>query len=186
MRIRFALPGDRIATIEEFEGLEGIYQHEDGMLRASRIGKVTYDMKQRYVRVNGLKSMLIPKKDDHVIGFIHMLTSNSANIRIVYINDLKSDARFDAIYIGRGKVKVHNMFRVGDMVRAKVVSILNGYIHVTFKDGNFGVIYTRCNQCGGEVVKLNAEEVKCVECNTVSSRKLADDYGNLNTIWRCN
>ncbi|MCS7141339.1 MAG: exosome complex RNA-binding protein Csl4 [Candidatus Nitrosocaldus sp.] len=184
MRVRFTLPGDRIATIEEFEGLDGVYQHSDGMLRASRVGKVTYDLKQRYVRVNGLKSILLPKVGDHVIGFVHMLTSNSANIRIVYINELRSDARFDAIYIGRGKIKVQNMFRVGDMVRAKVASILNGYIHVTFRDSNLGVIYTRCNQCGGEVVRLNAEEVKCVECNAVSSRRLAEDYGNVNAL-RC-
>ncbi len=185
MKSRFVIPGDKVATIEEFEGLEGIYQHDDGMLRASRIGKITYDLKQRYVKVNGLKSILLPKKDDHVIGFIHILSSNSANIRIVYINGHRSDARFDAIYIGRGKMKVQNMFRVGDMVRAKVISVLNGYIHVTFKDSNLGVIYTKCNHCGGDVVRLNSEEIKCIECNTVSSRKLADDYGNINAIWRC-
>lgn len=185
MRVEFTLPGDKIATIEEFEGLDGVYQHSDGVLRASRIGKATYDLRQRYVKVNGIKSMLLPKNDDHVIGFVHTITSNSASIRIVYINGAKSDARFDALYIGRGRAKVQNMFRVGDMVRAKVVNILNGYIHVTFKESNLGVVYTRCSQCGGEVVRLNAEEVKCVECNAVSSRKLADDYGNINAIWRC-
>ncbi len=181
---KIALPGDDVATIEEFFSSDNTYEY-NGSIRSTSIGRVVYDIKGRVVKVNALKDIKIPNKDDYIIGFVHSTLTNTANVRILSVNGRKSDARFDALYISRGKVKVYNMFRVGDIVRAKVLSLLNGHIYLTFKDDNLGVIYTRCSSCGGEVVKVSSEEVKCIECNLTSSRKLASDYGNIDALASC-
>ncbi len=73
------------------------------------------------------------------------------------------------------------MFRVSDIVRAKVVSLLNANIHITFHDENLGVLYTACHSCGSNVIKVDGR-VKCVECSTVEERKLAQDYGKVDLI----
>jgi exosome complex component CSL4 len=178
------LPGDEIATIEEFLSSNNTYEY-DGSIRSTRIGKVLYDIKSKIVRVNAIKSIQMPNRGDYILGFVHALVTNTASIRVLCINDVKSDARFDAIYISRGKIKANSMFRIGDIVRARVASLINGYIHITFKDDNLGVIYTRCSSCGGEVVKISNEEVKCIECNLISTRKLAGDYGNISALKLC-
>ncbi len=181
---KVVLPGDEIATIEEFSSSNHTYEY-DGSIRSTSIGKVIYDIKSRIVKVNVIKSVQVPNKGDYIIGFVHSLVTNIASIRVLCINSIKSDARFDALYISRGKIKAHSMFRIGDIVRARVVSLLNGYIYITFKDDNLGVIYTRCSGCGGEVVKISNEEVKCIECNLISTRKLASDYGEINVLALC-
>lgn len=175
------LPGEKVALIEEFEGGSGTYE-SGGIIRSSSIGKAAYDFKKRVVNISNSKKTLLPKAGDTVVGFIDMVPGNMVSMRILYVNDKKSDARFTAISLmrgGRGRKGV--MFKVGDLVRARVVSFLNANIHVDFRDRNLGVIYTLCHSCSGSVVRVDGR-VKCVECGTTEERKLADDYGKVNLI----
>jgi len=179
------LPGEKIALIEEFGSGSGTYEH-DGVIRASTMGKVILDFKKRIAKVDQSKKTGLPKADDIVVGFIDMVPGNMVSMRILYVNNKKTDARFTAISLmrgGRGRRSI--MFRVGDLVRAKVVSLLNANIHVNFRDPNLGVIYTTCHSCGGNVVRENSR-VKCIECGTTEERKVADDYGNTNLVLQVN
>lgn len=176
------LPGDKVASIEEFEGADGTYE-SNGVVRSSRIGKTVFDLKKRVVKIDHkAKLALLPKVGDLVVGFVDMVPGNMVSMKILYINDVKSEAGFEAISLmkgGRGRRGI--MFRVSDIVRAKVVSLLNANIHVTFHDENLGVIYTACHSCGSNVVRVDGE-VKCVECGTTEERKLAEDYGKVSLI----
>jgi len=176
------LPGDKVASIEEFEGTDGTYE-SNGSVRSSRIGKTVFDLKKRVVKIDHkARSPLLPKVGDVVVGFVDMASGNMVSMKILGINDVKSEAGFGAISLmrgGRGRRGI--MFRVGDVVRAKVVSLLNANIHVTFRDENLGVLYTVCNSCGSNVVKVD-DKVKCVECGTMEERKLAEDYGTVSLI----
>jgi len=176
------LPGDKVAYTEEFEPADGTYE-TNGIVRSSRIGKTVFDLKKRVVKIDHKAKMaLLPKVGDLVVGFVDMVPGNMVSMKILYINDVKSEAGFGAISLmrgGRGRREV--MFRVGDVVRAKVVSLLNANIHVTFHDANLGVIYTVCHSCGNNVVRVDGM-VKCVECGATEERKFADDYGKVNLI----
>lgn len=176
------LPGDKVAYIEEFEGADGTYE-SDGIVRSSRIGKTVFDLKKRVVKIDHkARSSSLPKVGDLVVGFVDMVPSNMVSMKILYINDVKSEAGFGAISLmkgGRGRRGI--MFRVGDIVRAKVVSLLNANIHVTFHDENLGVIYTVCHSCGSNVVRVDGK-VKCIECGTTEERKFAEDYGKVSLI----
>jgi len=179
---RVTLPGDKVAYIEEFEGADGTYE-SDGIVRSSRIGKTVFDLKKRVVKIDHkARSSSLPKVGDLVVGFVDMVPSNMVSMKILYINDVKSEAGFGAISLmkgGRGRRGI--MFRVGDIVRAKVVSLLNANIHVTFHDENLGVIYTVCHSCGSNVVRVDGK-VKCIECGTTEERKFAEDYGKVSLI----
>ena len=179
------LPGEKIALIEEFESGSGTYE-QNGVIRASGVGKVTIDFKKRIVKVDQTKKAPLPKAGDTVVGFIDMVPGNMVSMRILYVNNKKSEAGFTAISLmrsGRGRRGV--MFKVGDLVRAKVVSLLNANIHVDFRDSNLGVIYTVCHSCGGNVVRVDGR-VKCIECGTTEERKLAEDYGKVNLLLQGN
>ncbi len=183
MRSGSVLPGDEVAMIEEFLPSINTYEY-DGYIRSTGIGRVVYDVKSRAVSVNTLKDVL-PEKGDHVIGFVYALQANIVTVRILSINGRSSNARLDSVYISKGKVKPYQLFRVGDIVRARILALLNGYIYITFKDDDLGVIYTKCSSCGGDVVKINDDEIKCIECNTISTRRLAKDYGNIDVLTTC-
>jgi len=179
VRALFVFPGDTLATIEEFEGKEGTYE-SSGIIKASLMGKVVYDFKNRTIIVEpSSKNITFPKIGDIVIGLIIMTSANIIEMKILYINNKRKEVNLNAIYYG--SFKGDTQFKVGDIVRARIVNILNAFIHVTFNDKSLGVLYTRCSLCGSETVKIN-HSLKCIECNNKEERKLAEDYGNIKYI----
>jgi exosome complex component CSL4 len=175
------LPGDKLGYIEEFEAADGTYE-ANGVIRSNRVGKKMLDLKNRIVKVDQkARTAPLPNVGDLVVGFVDMVPSSMVSMKILYINDVKSDAGFGAISFMRRGRGSRMIFRVGDIVRARVESLLNANIHVTFNDRNLGVIYTVCNACGGNVARVE-RYVKCIECGETDDRKLADDYGKVSLI----
>lgn len=174
----FVSPGDKLAIIEEFEGKEGTYE-DDGVIRSYILGKAIYDFKERIVRVNPIVDSKLPKPGDTVLGVIRMVSTNIVEMKILYVNDVKK-VNLSGIAFSRTKKDI--LFKIGDLVRGKVINIFNSFIHVTFKDKRLGVVYTTCHVCGGKVIKIDTNTLKCVECNTKDERKLADDFGNIKSI----
>jgi exosome complex component CSL4 len=130
---------------------------------------------------------MLPKIGDIIIGYIEMLFGNMFSVRILYINDKKSDAGFSAIAstrLGggagfgrdRGDRRGRIIFRIGDIVRGRVISLLNSTIHITIDEKEFGVLYALCFNCGDDTVRVN-NTIKCIECGSYEERKLTNDYG---------
>ncbi len=178
------LPGEQVAYIEEFEGGKNTYI-TDGTIRSTAVGTKIYDFKRRIVKIEQKNSPMLPKIGDTVVGFIEMLFGSMFSLRILYVNDQKSVAGFSAIAstrVGgsgwgrdRGDRRGRIIFRVGDIIRGRVISLLNSTIHITIDEKEFGVLYTLCFNCGGDTVRLNSS-VKCIECGSYEDRKLAHDY----------
>jgi len=182
------LPGDQAASIEEFEGGKNTYV-SDGLVRSAVVGTKVYDFKNRIVKVDSKNSPTLPKIGDIVIGYIEMLFGSMFSIKILYINETKSQTGFSAIAsarlsgvgsTGRGRDRGDRrsrvVFRVGDIIRGRVYSLLNSTIHITIDEKAFGVLYTLCFNCGSDTIRSN-NIVKCIECGAFEERKLTDDYG---------
>jgi exosome complex component CSL4 len=180
------LPGEQVASIEEFEAGKNTYIHS-GSVRSTALGVKVYDFKRRIVKIDQKNSPMLPKIGDIIIGYIEMLFGNMFSVRILYINDKKSDAGFSAIAstrlgggggIGRdrGDRRGRIIFRIGDIVRGRVISLLNSNIHITIDEKEFGILYAVCFNCGGDTVRVN-NTVKCIECGSFEERKLTNDYG---------
>ena len=186
------LPGEQLASIEEFESGKNTYI-ENGSIRSMTVGTKVYDFRTRTVRIDQKNSPMLPKIGDILVGYIEMLFGSMLSIRVLFVNGKKSSSGFSAITSARisgsggsgggwgrergdrrgGKV----VFRFGDIIRGRVVSLLNSTIHIVIDEKEFGVLYTICFNCGGDTVRMNSNTIKCIECGLYEERKLTHDYG---------
>jgi exosome complex component CSL4 len=192
MNNNFLLPGDHIASIEEFESGKNTYEI-GGSVRSSALGTGNYDLKYRSVSINRKNTANFPKIGDEIIGYIEMLFSSMISIRILYINNKKLDSGLSAISSTRisDRGGFHSrrdrerrprlVYRVGDIVRGRVFSLMNSSSHATIDDKNLGILYCLCNNCGGDTVKLNTS-IKCVDCGMTEEKKLSSDFGKQTLI----
>ena len=102
------------------------------------------------------------KVGDIVVGYIEALFGSMISVRILFINDKKTESGFSAIAStrisgmggspswgrDRGERRGRITFRVGDIIRGRVTSLLNSTIHITIEEKEFGVVYTLCFNCG--------------------------------------
>jgi exosome complex component CSL4 len=179
------VPGEYVALIEEFEGGKNTYVL-DGNIRSATVGLPMYDLKRHIVKIKQKNSPMLAKIGDTVVGYIEMLFGNMMSVRILYLNEKKSLSGFSAIAStrvalsgsgwSRGERKSRVIFRVGDIIRGRVISLLNSTIHITIDEKEYGVVYTLCFNCGGDTVRIN-NSIKCIECGAQEERKLTNDYG---------
>jgi exosome complex component CSL4 len=179
------VPGEYVALIEEFEGGKNTYVL-DGNIRSATVGLPMYDLKRHIVKIKQKNSPMLAKIGDTVVGYIEMLFGNMMSVRILYLNEKKSISGFSAVAStrvalsgsgwSRGERKSRVIFRVGDIIRGRVISLLNSTIHITIDEKEYGVVYTLCFNCGGDTVRIN-NSIKCIECGAQEERKLTNDYG---------
>ena len=90
------LPGDQIASIEEFEAGKYAYV-SDGTIRSTSVGTKIYDFKKRIAKIEKINSPILPRIADIIVGYIEMLFASMMSVRILYINENKSFSGFSAI-----------------------------------------------------------------------------------------
>jgi exosome complex component CSL4 len=183
------IPGEHVAFIEEFESGKNTFVL-DGSIRSLGLGIKEYNFKKRQVTIERKKQANFPQIGDIITGYIEMLFGSMISIRILYLNNKKFDSGLSAIAStriasesggwnhrrDRGERRVKFVYRVGDIVRGRIFSLLNSSAHATISDKDLGIVYCICYICGGETVKLN-NTVKCIECGMMEDKKLASDYG---------
>lgn len=182
---KLTLPGERVASIEEFEGGKNTYMTPDGTVRSATVGTTVYDLKRRIVKIEQKNSPMLPKVGDIIVGYVEMMFSSMVSIKVLYINDKWSEAGFSAIASARigSRADVERRgdrratFHNGDIVRGRVISLLNSTIHLTLTEKEYGLLYALCFICGGDTVRTSESTIKCVECGAFENRKLAHDYG---------
>ena len=174
-----SLPGDRIATIEEFE--TGINTLDDGhTIRSVVIGTTDFDKTNRIAKINRLKTPAVPQINDLVIGSVSALMNNMFAVAMLYINGKPTHSGLECICQAKG-AKKRIIARVSDIVMVKVISHLNGAIHAIVSEPELGVLFTQCNKCAGKVVTIGGN-VKCVDCGYIEERKLSSKFGNSDFI----
>ncbi len=190
-------PGEHMAFIEEFENGRNTYV-VDGSIRSSSFGVTVFDYKRRIIKTEKKRSPLTPKIGDIVIGNIDMLFGSMISIKILFINETFTNAGFSGIasskisdtqmggYQSSGRRDRYDRknrfnFRVGDLIRGRVYSLLNSSIHIIIDEPDLGTIYSSCYNCGGETIRIGNSRIKCIECNTQEEKKLATEY-SLKTI----
>jgi len=177
---KLVLPGGKLGVIEEVYPGDGTYT-SDGLIRALRIGKPVYRKEEREMTVVPTKINLIPIEGDVVIGQIEAVQSNSMTMSIDYINGERSRKRFSGVILiprdqgQRGRQRKTHC-KLGDIVRASVISTTNAMIQMTIQGSEYGVIHAECSICGGRAVMV-ASKLNCPACGNIEERTLAEDYG---------
>ena len=179
-------PGEYIAEIEEFEAGRNTFIL-DGTIRSSVLGKKEYDFKRRTIKIDQINSQELPKIGDVVMGFVEMLFGSMISVKLFYVNNRLYTSGLSAIAsarMGNNKgwnrdrynKKPKSIYRIGDIIRGQITSLLNSSIHLAVDGTDFGLLYSLCLNCGGDTVKIN-NGIKCIECSTYEEKRVANNYG---------
>jgi exosome complex component CSL4 len=177
----WVLPGDKLAVSEEF--LPGQHTYDDsGLIRALVVGSVQRDTKNMEISVRPAVEAETIKVDDWVTGQVEMAQANSANVKIYYLNGKATHKDFAGMLTLRGLTggrgsRRSTPVKLGDVVRCRVYSLLNGIIHLTIDEPDMGVVAALCGNCGRPFLKGSSTRAKCDECGNVEERKLVRDFG---------
>ncbi len=182
-KVNGVLPGDKVAVSEEF--LPGMHTYDDsGLIRALIVGSVQKDMGSMEISVKPATDPGLIKVDDWVTGQVEAVQSNSANVKIYFLNGKATYKDFSGMLSlrsvngggGRGARRT-TAVKSGDIVRCRVVSLLNGIIHLSIDEPDMGVVAALCGNCGKPLLRGSSTKAKCDECGNVEERKLAKDFG---------
>lgn len=173
------LPGDALAVSEEY--LPGNHAYDaGGTIRALQAGIVVKDMAQREINVKSEVVPKIPSVGDVVTGQIEVAQTSTSNLKILYLNGKPTESGFVGIIFLReergGRGMRRTAVKLGDVVRAKVISTMNAMIHLSIGEPHLGVIASLCSNCGRPLAAAGSR-AQCTNCGNVEDRKFADDFG---------
>ena len=179
---QFVIPGEKLGVIEEFIPDVGTYV-KDGNIYSSSMGFVLIDFINKKISVYpATHNVSIPRVGSIVTGYVTTVQNAFALVRIFRVGRKILSGSFTGVIhisdISRRYIdNIYDAVRLGDIVRAKVISDKNKIFHLTIKDENLGVIYAFCSQCGGNLIKRR--NLKCAVCGNTEKRKISVDYGKV-------
>jgi len=172
-------PGDKIASIEEYEAGNNTFDDGD-MVRAATVGQIDMNKTTRVANVNHPKLLSIPKVGDVIIGTVAAVMSSMIAVSIDYINGKPTTSKVECV-CGTRNLRIRNVALVNDIVTLKIVSHINGTIHAAINEPELGILYTKCRKCGGKVVSMR-DAIKCTDCAWIDERKLSKNFGKYDFV----
>ena len=181
---KFVVPGDFIGTEEEYLSGEGTFSEAES-IRSTLTGeasesdrKLVVSQKKRLVAL-GIGSVILGRVENIVepIALVSMLGDGGMNAGTTDRFGGNPDyAVLHASMIRRGYVKnVRDEYRIGDIIRAKIVDIRNGEMRLSTDADELGAIKAFCAKCR-HPLKLESGLLKCESCENKDNRKIAKDY----------
>ena len=171
---QFVIPGDKIASIEEYEA--GINTFDDGdAVRATVVGDISVDNSSRMASIQKSTRQVVPYPGDTVVGTVAAVMNVIIAVAVKFINGRPTKSSMECICSTRN-IRRKNVALVNDVVALRIVSHRNGTIHAVMDDPTLGVLLTRCIKCGGPVVPVR-DVIKCIECSWIDERKLSRRFG---------
>lgn len=176
---QYVFPGERLGVIEEFIPGTGTYV-EDGCIYSSSLGYLSRDEINKEIGIHPItKSPILPKENDIVIGRVEYIHDKTLTIKISQINNHPVTSSFSGVmHISNASrsytATMFDIFNMGDLIRAKVLSVMNNENHLTTDDRSFGVLESYCSQCGN-VLHVVKRRLRCPICKISERRKIALD-----------
>ena len=178
---KFVVPGDFIGTEEEY--LPGAGTISEGeKLYATLSGELAD--KARTLSIAQKRKLASLGIGTTVIGSIENIVEPIALVR-VKSGSLEGDERLGdnpdysvlhASMIKRGYVKnVRDEYKVGDLIRAKIVDIRNGEMRLSTDADDMGAIKAFCAKCRHPMAIIEAM-LECESCGAKDNRKISNDY----------
>jgi exosome complex component CSL4 len=178
---QLVLPGDRLGVIEEFIPDTGTYV-KDGVIYSRVVGRALLDLASRRVSVYPVVDQTkVPNIGSVVMGQVSNVQSDSAMLKIFRVGERDLSGVFmGLLHVSDVQMRyVDSMFdvcKVGDVMRAQVVSDKNRTFHLSTKDKNLGVLYAFCSRCG-HMLEPRQRDLICPSCGNDEIRKTTSDYG---------
>jgi len=168
------IPGEKVAFIEEYLPGDNTYE-EENTIRSTVIGDLKLDVNEKLASINSQKQISVPKVGDIIIGVVEANLPSMIAIMIKFVNGKKANSDLECICVTR-HMRKKNVALAKDVVKAEIISHINGTIHASIDSQELGVLFTKCRKCFGTVVKMR-DAVKCKDCTWIDDRKLSSDFG---------
>ncbi len=181
------LPGDYLGVIEEYFPGKGV-KEENGELYAIRAGRVHIDSERMEISVEPVTDTPpLPEVGDIIIGRIIEVKPQAAIVQLVKIEGREDEreiatSKLAGIHVSQVKGgyvdSLLNEFRIGDIVRATVISNEKSPIQLSTRGIDFGVVYALCTRCRSPLIR-RGDKLICPKCGHVETRKLSSFYRKL-------
>tara|TARA_Y100000590_G_scaffold463808_1_gene631529 strand:+ start:4263 stop:4805 length:543 start_codon:yes stop_codon:yes gene_type:complete len=168
------IPGEKIALIEEYLPGDNTFEDNDS-IRATTIGEIKLDSNNKLASINRQKQISVPSEGDIIIGVVEANLPSMIAIMIKYVNGQKTNSDLECVCVTR-HIRKKNIALAKDIVKAKIISHINGAIHASIDSEELGVLFTKCRKCHGIVAKMR-DAVKCKDCGWIDDRKLSAEFG---------
>ena len=178
----FKSPGDELAMAEEFKPGEGTFD-DDGVIRASVVGRAEVDQKSRAIVIKPLNYLPVLRIGDEVIGAISGVRSSMVTMDVVRVVGVEgrevANREEGTIHISKISddfvSDIKKCFKQRDVVKAKVMQIKPS-LQLTTAGEDHGVIQAHCSRCREKLVR-SGKNLKCPSCLNVEERELSNLYG---------
>ena len=181
------IPGDYLGVIEEYLPGEGVIE-ENGELYAMIPGKVRINEKKMEIRIEPVTDVPpLPKVGDIVIGKVIEVKPQAAIIQLSKIEGRGgyreiATSKLAGIHISQvreGYVEdMRKEFKIGDIIRARVLTDEKSPIQLTTRNPDLGVVYALCTRCRSPLVRRGSQLI-CPKCGNVEMRKTSTLYRKL-------
>ncbi|MBP1912304.1 exosome complex RNA-binding protein Csl4 [Thermococcus stetteri] len=181
------LPGDYLGVIEEYLPGEGV-REENGELYATRAGRVRINPEKMEIRVEPVTDIPpLPKVGDVVIGRVVEVKPQAVIVQLISIEGRENDreiatSKLAGIHISEIKdgfvEDITKEFKIGDIIRAKVIANEKSPIQLSTKGPDLGVVYALCSRCRTPLIR-RGDKLICPRCGNVETRKLSSLYRKL-------
>lgn len=185
---KIAVPGEKVCIIEEFLPGKGARQSADGIVYATVVGRLLYDMRKREVSVKPMKELDSISTGDIVLGEVKELQSKMAVIRLMGKNGRGLKYPQTAMLLADAKSgALDNHIGIGDIIIGKVSQIHLDMIYISIWEHGLGVVLAVCDHCGMLMERYQRERDKynllCPKCGRKGSRKIVNYYGVVKKLY---
>jgi len=182
-----AITGQKLGVVEEFLPDKQSTFVNDGQIYATKSGLIDIDSEKRKIKIKTLREekRKIVKVGDVVIGTILFLRQYSVGMKFYTINRKIhfNSGNFGNVHVSqisdRYVEKIQEAFQITDIIRARVIKQKYNEYDLSTSEKNLGVIYADCVICGTPLVKISYNKLRCERCGNQESRKIANDYRNV-------
>lgn len=157
-------------------------KEENGMIYATIVGEVSTDQKNMITSVVPASPIGELKIGDMVYGVVTDLMRDFVIVQVIVnvaFESIAGGVQTGTVHISKiSKVYVDKSdeeFKVGDIVRAKVIKVKPSLQLATNED-ELGVIKAYCGKCKKALIR-ETDSLFCTRCKREEKRKLAKDYG---------
>lgn len=183
-KARLVFPGDVLSTSEEL--LPGPGSHDNGTsILATRLGHFEVESREMRAVVKPLTSIPTELRvGNFVLGEVTMIKPAMAGVEVLAVEDNArlvvgdTNGTLHVSKIAQKYVRdVGDEFRLGDVVRAKVISVKPS-VQLATDDRRCGCIKALCTRCRFGLHKVG-KGLECPNCGRREMRYLAPDYGQV-------
>lgn len=181
MESRIVIPGEEIATTEEFLAGEGTYESK-GKIYSSFLGTVKLDTSEKVASVEPVNPLVLLNCGDIVIARVTDVRSNMVLADVVRVEGRERNITGEtmgAIHISkisRGYTEdVRREYRIGDIIRAQVEQVKPSLQLFTGRE-DLGVLLALCTRCRMPLEKKD-KNLFCKNCQRTEMRRASPEYG---------